>query len=78
MQQDKRKDVGKNAIVAATAAAGGVPEWVVDAAVRPEPRSVPPSRTTQMEQGAQNAIHERELDKEKKKPGVTVVPHPGK
>jgi hypothetical protein len=76
MEKGKGKDVGTNTIVAATAAAGGVPAWVVGAAVRPDRSSAPPSQTTQMEQGVQNAIHERELANEKKKPGVTVVPHP--
>lgn len=38
-------------------------------------KSVPPSKTTQMEQGVEDAIHEKEAEKLRdKSPKVTVVP----
>ena len=60
-------EAAENALIAATAAAGGVATHIVEAAVRPRPnvQSVPPTTTTQIEKQVEDAIHEREAKKKR-------------
>ncbi|MGZ5433162.1 MAG: hypothetical protein ACXW5U_11170 [Thermoanaerobaculia bacterium] len=48
------------------------------AVIKNDMKSVAPSPTTQMEQGVQDAIHEKAAKKLEKEPRTVITPLPGK